>query len=103
MAFVGEIPSGFDVCHKCDNRKCVNPLHLFVGSRLDNMKDAVSKGRQAKGKMLPITKIHGEALERVLEMIKEGITYSKIADKFNVCRHTIGHIARKNGVYRNAK
>lgn len=44
-----EIPAGMDVCHTCDNRKCVNVDHLFIGSRSENMQDALSKGR------LPLT------------------------------------------------
>lgn len=49
----GEIPSGLHVCHQCDNRKCINPMHLFVGTHSDNMQDAISKGRKT---MSPATR-----------------------------------------------
>lgn len=39
-----EIPMGMVICHSCDNKKCVNPDHLFLGSYSDNSKDAVKKG-----------------------------------------------------------
>lgn len=45
MLAVGPIPAGKEICHHCDNRWCVNPDHLFLGSRSDNMKDAHKKGR----------------------------------------------------------
>lgn len=51
----GPIPHGLHVLHSCDNRKCINPLHLRAGTNLDNIKDRLERGRSfsARGESNP--------------------------------------------------
>jgi hypothetical protein len=49
LHFNGEIPLGNEIRHTCDNRRCCNPAHVIVGTRLDNVRDMVSRGRNRNG------------------------------------------------------
>ena len=84
--FRGDIPEGLYVCHRCDNKRCVNPEHLFLGTPSDNVQDAIAKGRSVV--------VHGErngnhklTCAEVIEMRKlrsEGELFKNIARQFGV-------------------
>lgn len=96
----GSIPTGLFVCHRCDNRKCVNPTHLFLGTALDNNRDCLAKGRnslvRAKGSRHGRAKLHETDVAEIRRRIAEGESQKVIAESFGVNYRTISNI--KTGV-----
>jgi HNH endonuclease len=59
-AFVGAIPEGLDVLHRCDNPRCIEPLHLKCGTHQENMADQYSRGRHLPGRAVAAAKRRGQ-------------------------------------------
>jgi hypothetical protein len=85
----GNIPDGLFVCHSCDEPRCVNPAHLFLGTADDNMADMVAKGRQVSGsaKLIPA---EATAIRELATAGKH--THRELAKMFGVTRPTVSNI-----------
>jgi hypothetical protein len=97
----GAIPAGLVVCHKCDNRRCVKPDHLFLGTHQENNADMWAKGRgvggKIKGTQHPHAKLTDDKVKIILAKYKEGATQLSIAYEFGVCQTNISRIVRGKG------
>lgn len=97
----GELPKNLIVCHSCDNRLCVNPSHLFIGTQQDNIDDMFRKGRQAKKELLGHKQVgelnHAAKLTEAIvleirELFKLGFSQADIGRKTGVSRLNIWNI-----------
>lgn len=90
----GSIPAGMLVLHRCDNRACVNPLHLFLGTHQDNCEDMNLKGRgnPPRGEMC-----HGARLTEadVIAIRDDPRFQSEIASAYGIAQTTVSAIKRK--------
>jgi hypothetical protein len=88
--FVGPIPEGMYICHRCDVRCCVNPDHLFVGTHTDNVRDAVRKKRMYNQRLTHCPRGHEYTPENTL--LRKGNnarrchTCRKVQDAANAAR-----------------
>lgn len=81
--YVGEIPSGMLVLHKCDTPGCVNPDHLYLGTHADNTRDKESRnrGNQAKGEDHGFAKL---TEQDVIEIRKSSDSFTAIARRYGI-------------------
>lgn len=93
----GPIPKGLFICHKCDNPSCINPDHLFAGTPLDNIRDAIAKGRlKPKGEDRSSAKLKNEDVLEIRESYKSKLENQyELARRFNVSRSLITHIVNR--------
>jgi hypothetical protein len=102
----GEISKGLHCCHRCDNPKCCNPSHLFLGTNAENMRDMFNKGRHRmhtsrnpnrgrfgeKHQRASVT--DAQALEIISKYKSDNTSHRKLAKEFGVVKTTIGRIIR---------
>lgn len=93
--FVGEIPEGLVVCHKCDVKTCFNPDHLFLGTLQDNVADMVKKGRTAKGENHSKAKLKNDQVIEIYKTQFTGLTNTKAAEMYGVTQSVISKIRNK--------
>jgi hypothetical protein len=96
QTFCGPIPDGLEVCHTCDNRACVNPMHLFLGLHVENMRDAAQKGRlgRARGERCGAAKL---TAADVLFIRSSPLGSGELAARFGVSATRICQIRKGRG------
>lgn len=87
--WIGPIPNGLYVLHKCDNPSCVNPQHLFVGSHLDNVADMIAKGRNSGnhkgvGEANGRSKLSAPEVKSIRQRYKNGESQTALSREFDL-------------------
>lgn len=88
MLYVGEIPEGLQVLHKCDVPWCVNPDHFFIGTNTDNMRDKTSKGRGYTPKLT------SEQALQIYHRVHAGERQQALAVEYRISRSMVSHIKK---------
>lgn len=92
LLYYGNLPDNSQVCHTCDNRPCVNPKHLFLGTCRDNMKDKVSKHRQARGGTNGRSVFDETTAAEIKTLRRAGWKLTELAARFGVNASSISHL-----------
>ena len=88
----GPIPSGHFVCHRCDQRDCVNPRHLFAGPPAANTADMLAKGRHVHGERVCTAKLTAAQVLAMRLEYREGVVQTELARRYGVSQPHISDI-----------
>lgn len=94
----GPIPAGMVICHACDNPPCINPAHLFIGSRSDNQNDMYKKSRWAWNKALRTGAANHQAKlndGKALAIFNDQRTQEQIAKEYGIAQTTVSKIKNR--------
>lgn len=99
----GPVPERRNVLHRCDNKLCINPAHLFIGTQKENVADAIEKGRREpiiesrRGEKSNWAKVTEKEVLEIREMGRRGYSQRVIGEKFGISRPAVNLIInRKN-------
>jgi hypothetical protein len=90
----GPIPAGLQICHTCDNRRCVNPAHMFLGTHKDNAEDRERKGRSPRGVARPNAKLN-DATVRAIRAAANASSIAALARSYGVSECTISDVIKQ--------
>ena len=90
-----DIQDGMCVCHRCDNRQCVNPDHLFLGTIADNQQDMKSKGRGTRGTRDRHAKLDEKKVKEIRRLYSKGVLQRKIGRMFGVHQANVSMIVKR--------
>lgn len=99
--FIGNITKDENVCHSCDNPRCVNPRHLWLGTQKENMRDCANKGRRSKnsrqkpGEQHSLAKLKDNDIRKIRNLYGRGCySYTDIAAIWNISPSQVGRIIK---------
>lgn len=88
-----KIPPGLFVCHKCDNKKCINFDHLFLGTRQDNVDDWVARGRHNHKRKISLEDLG------IIRSLRRKVRSREVAARYGISHYTVQDIWRGAGGY----